>query len=79
MYLKLDFKLYEKICETTRTDYEALGEFLTADSIISMLEDLLFEIDAKNEQLEDIRKDIEENYELKLREREYGEDEKEFL
>lgn len=79
MYLKLDFELYEKICNTTMTDYEAVGEFLPADSIISILEDLLFEIGVKNEQLEDMKKDIEENYKPIPPEKEYGVDEKDFL
>lgn len=62
MYLRIDWELYEKICKATSTDYNAVGEFLPGDNIISMLEDLLYEIELKNEQLEDIKKDLQENY-----------------
>lgn len=81
MYLRINWELYEKICDITGTCYGAIGEFLPPEGIISMLEDLLFEIDAKNEQLEDMENDIKENYILKENNPydEYGVSERDFL
>lgn len=81
MFFKIDWKLYEKICNITKTDYEAIGEFLTYDSIVGIIEDLLLEIEAKNEQLEDIKRDIKENYVVKTNNwyDEYGVSERDFL
>ena len=80
MYLRIDEELYEKITNITGTDYEPVGEFLTGDSIIGMLEDLLHEYDVKNEQYEDLKQDIEENYNIKAFDpyEEYGLNKKDF-
>lgn len=81
MYLKLDWELYEKVCKATGGDYEAVGEFLSYDGIVGIVEDLLLEIEAKNEQLEDIKNDMEENYVLKKNDpyEEYGINERDFI
>lgn len=62
MYIKIDQNLYEKIQKITITDYEAEGEFIPSKNIEPMLEDLLMEIDRLEEKIEDIKKDVEENY-----------------
>lgn len=81
MYLRMEWELYEKICNITGSSYGAIGEFLPPDGILSMLDDLLFEIDTKNEQLEDVKNDIEENYVLKKNNpyEEYGISERDFI
>lgn len=73
MYVKFDWEIYKKICEVTGTDYEAIGEFVPAENFESMINDLLHEIDIKKEQIEDLEKDIEENYTLIKPAKEYGE------
>lgn len=55
-------KLIKQVQERTVTDYEVLGEFVPVDSFISMLEDLLAEIDRVVEEKEDIERDREDNY-----------------
>ena len=55
-------KLIKKVQERTITDYEVLGEFIPVDSFISMLEDLLAEVDRLEEEKEDIERDMQDNY-----------------
>lgn len=55
-------KLIKKVQERTITDYEVLGEFVPVDSFISMLEDLLAEVDRLEEEKEDIERDMQDNY-----------------
>ena len=55
-------KLIKQVQERTVTDYEVLGEFVPVDSFISMLEDLLAEVDRLEEEKEDIERDKEDNY-----------------
>ncbi|MBP3920802.1 MAG: hypothetical protein J6D28_04480 [Bacilli bacterium] len=62
MYLKIDEDLYKKISNITCTDYEKKGDFMPADSIIPMLEDLLVEIDHQKEKYEDLERDLEDNH-----------------
>lgn len=65
MYLKLNFEQLEKIkkvTEITSTDYELYGDFLPAESIMSIVEDLLCEIDNLKEQYDDLEQDLLSNY-----------------
>lgn len=62
MYLEIDEDLYKKISKITITNYEKKGDFVPADSIVPMLEDLLNEIDRLEEKIKDIEKDREDNY-----------------
>lgn len=81
MYIRFKWELYEKICEVTGASYGAIGEFVTGENVLSMIDDLLYEISAKEEQIEDLKQDIKENYELKKNDRyeEYGISERNFL
>lgn len=64
----IEKELYERIKKETITNYE--GElvkkeeyyFVDENSVISMLEDLYYEIDHWKEQYEDLKRDLEENY-----------------
>lgn len=63
----IDKKIYDKVCETTSSGYEPLIEtnkevLLSADGIMSMLEDLIWEVDSQKEKVEDLEQDIEDNY-----------------
>jgi hypothetical protein len=54
--------LIKRVQKRTITDYEVKGEFVPVDSFISMLEDLLMEIDRLEEEKEDIERDKQDNY-----------------
>lgn len=63
----IDKKIYNKVCDTTCTGYDPLIEtdkevLLSIDSIMSMMEELLSEIDRLQEKYEDLEQDLEDNY-----------------
>lgn len=64
----IEKELYERINKETITDYEGVlvkkeeYYYVEPDNIISMLEDLYYEIDHWKEQYEDLKRDLEENY-----------------
>lgn len=63
----IDKKIYDKVCEITYTGYDPLIEtdkevLLSVDSIMSMLEELMWEVDSQKEKVEDLEQDIEDNY-----------------
>jgi hypothetical protein len=71
--VKINKELYENISKLTGVDYEPLQyknpdvEYLLIpeENIGEMLEDLLAEYHRKEEQLEDLKEDLENNYEPK--------------
>ena len=64
----IEKKLYDKISKETITDYD--GQlvkreeyyYVNEDAVISMLEDLYYEIDHYKEQYEDLKQDMQDNY-----------------
>jgi hypothetical protein len=54
-----------EISKITITDYEVQGNFISGDTLLAALEDLLAFYHFKEEELEDLHKEISENYELK--------------
>lgn len=63
----IDRDIYNKVCAITMTGYEPLIEtdkkvLLSVDSIMSMLQELMWEIDSQKEKVEDLEQDIEDNY-----------------
>mgnify|MGYP004642825027 CR=1 FL=1 len=62
MYLEIDEKLKDKIEKITRTDYDFKGNFLPSESITSIFEDLIYEIDRLEKKYEDLEQDMEDNY-----------------
>jgi hypothetical protein len=73
MYLKIDEELKERILETTDVNYEWLGDFLPMDSFLSLIKDLLIEVDKKNEELEALKQRIEDCYRPLTAKEMYGE------
>lgn len=68
MYYKLDNDELEKInnaSKITGSDYELKGNFVPVESMITIIKDLLIEIDNSEEKIKDMERDIENNYELK--------------
>lgn len=64
MYIELNERLVNKI-NSLGTDYELKGNMLPSENLQSLLEDLFIELDEAQEQLEDLKQDIEDNYEPK--------------
>lgn len=62
MYLEIDEKLKDKIEKITITDYDFKDNFLPSESITSIFEDLIYEIDRLEEKYEDLEQDMEDNY-----------------
>lgn len=64
-YVMLDDEDIEKIKtveKMTVTDYEVKGNFVPVDSLMNMIYDLCYLIDEKNEEIEDIKQNIKDNY-----------------
>jgi hypothetical protein len=80
MYFKIEEEVLERIEKLTMTDYEAKLGYLPAESLTSIIDDLLLEIDSLEEKIEDLERDIENNYELKNANpyEEYGVSERDF-
>jgi hypothetical protein len=79
MYLKINEDLYNKIQKITMTNYEAEGEYIPVDSIEPMLEDLLYEISGLEEKIQDMERDIEDNFRPVSLKEQYGICEVEYL
>ena len=70
MLVELEEKLYKRIMEVTDTDYEATLQkddkvYVNIDGIYAMLQDLVDEYDHKEEEYNDLKEDMDNNYELK--------------
>lgn len=68
MYWELsdkDLEKIKKISDITGTDYELKGNLVPVDSLIYALLDMLAEYTNKQEEIEDLKQDIEDNYEPK--------------
>lgn len=62
MYLEIDKELKTKIENITCVDYEFKDNFLPSENIVSIFEDLIYEIDRLEEKYEDLEQDMEDNY-----------------
>lgn len=64
--MKISKSLYDKVVKYTSTDYEPFikvdEEFVMIDNPMEMIEDLLFELSYRDEELEDLKNDINQNY-----------------
>ena len=63
MYLELSDCLLEKINKVSGMDYELKGNFMPSEKVFSLIEDLLCEIENKQEKIDDLEQNIEDNYE----------------
>ena len=65
MYYNLDneeFKKIKEIEEVTNSDYTKIGQFISVYSLMTAAAEMLYEYKNKCEELEDLKKDLEENY-----------------
>jgi hypothetical protein len=82
--MRIKKELIEKIESITMVDYEVMnnetGCLIPVENIEAVLEDLLLEIDAREEKYEDFKNEVKEFYELKRFDpyKEYGISEKDF-
>lgn len=75
-----ELKKLTEISEITGTDYEITGKFIPVDNMMAALEDLLVQYHRKEEELDDLQYEIDNNYELKRLDpyEEYGVSDKDF-
>jgi len=64
-----NFDILKSASDITLTDYdikwfdaENIDGYIDADNVISMIEDLIYEISYLNEKIENMKRDIEDNY-----------------
>lgn len=62
VWVDIDEDILKKVEEATVTDYEAVGGKVTVDSLLGMVEDLLIELENKDDEIKDIIEDRESNY-----------------
>jgi len=65
MYIEVsdkEMERFKEISDITVTDYEFKGNFVPVVSLVAMVEDLLMTIHEREEQIEDIKQDIQDNY-----------------
>jgi hypothetical protein len=58
-YVKIEKKVLDKIEEITNTDYNAEDVYLTTESLIMIIDDLLIELDKLQEKLNDLEENID--------------------
>ena len=62
VWVDIDEDILKKVEEATITDYEAVGGKVTVDSLLGMVEDLIIELENKDDEIKDIIEDREDNY-----------------
>jgi hypothetical protein len=58
-----DLEKIKEISEVTGVDYELKGNLVPVDSLIYALKDMLYEYHNKQEEIDDLKQEIEDNYE----------------
>ena len=59
---KREINLIKKVQNITYTDYELKGNVIPVDSFISIIEDLMSEIEMLEEKYKQLERELEENY-----------------
>ena len=65
MYYKLNENEYQRIqrvSDLTNTDYELNGNFIPVENLLSVIEDLVYELNNLEEKYKDLEEDLETNY-----------------
>lgn len=73
MFLEIGEKLAERMQEITGVNYLDKGDFMNAEYIITAFEDLIDAYYSLQEEYEDFKQDVEDNYEPVSYERQIGE------
>ena len=61
MYRKIDINFYKQVEEITDVDYE-LNDYIPEDTLVSMIQDLVYEYNKLQEKYNDLKQDMEDNY-----------------
>ena len=61
MYRKIDINFYKQVEEITDVDYE-LNDYIPEDTLVSMIQDLVYEYNILQEKYNDLKQDMEDNY-----------------
>lgn len=61
-YVKIDKRVLEEIEEITNTNYNAEDVYLTTESMIMIIDDLLVELDKLQDKLSNLENDLNDNY-----------------
>lgn len=59
---KKELNLINKIQKITYTDYDLKGNFIPIESYMSIIEDLMNEIESLDEKYKQLERELEENY-----------------
>ena len=65
MYIEVsnkEMERFKEISDITLGDYEFKGNFVPVVSLLTMIDDLLIELHEREEQIEKIEQDIQDNY-----------------
>lgn len=62
VWVDIDEDILKKVQEATITDYEGVDGKVTVESLKGMVEDLLIELENKNDEIKDILEDRDSNY-----------------
>lgn len=62
VWVDIDEDILKKVQEATITDYEGVDGKVTVESLKGMVEDLLIELENKDDEIRDIIEDRESNY-----------------
>ena len=62
VWVDIDNDILKKVQEATVTDYEAVGGKVTVDRLLGMVEDLIIELENKDDEIKEIIEDRESNY-----------------
>lgn len=79
MYLEIDENLKTKIENITGIDYDFKGNYLPSESITSIFEDLISEIDRLEEKYSNLERNLEDNYRPIPVSEQVGYNEKDFI
>lgn len=79
MYLELDENLKKEITNITNTSYDFKGNYLNANNIISVIEDLIGAVHIIEEEQEKREKFVEDNYRQITPSEMYGIDNSDFM
>lgn len=69
---KEELEMIKNISKLTMTNYEITGDFIPVDSWKNLAEDLLYEFDKLQEEFEDYKEFVKDNYKQKTNEEIYG-------
>ena len=64
VWVDIDNDILKKVQEATITDYEGVDGKVTVESLKGMIEDLLIELEHKEDEIKGIVEDRESNYRL---------------